>query len=321
MASTQSILENVFGMLGIIFWSFQLLPQVIDNHKAKSTEGLSYSMFFIWVLCALGFGSYGIVENLSIPIIVQPQIFGSLSALCYLQCLHYGKQTRWSLRKTAVAGVLMFVVMAGIQVAAVYATRAGKDHQVKGTTEAAGIVPIILLAMGFVPQYIDIYRDRSVVGVSMAFIAADAGGAVFSIISLCFRETLDLLATLNYVVVLICDLIIVGLYVHYNKLNPSLARVRDTTDRCGAEYDVEKATVETESAVTAVVAHERIHSSADEEGLDKRLDQREQQTAPEHHRHHAFHMHGTTVPNHLYAKPVVVQSQRSLSSEDTVVTS
>ncbi|KAF9947106.1 hypothetical protein BGZ72_010855 [Mortierella alpina] len=224
MPSTRAILENVFGMLGIVFWSFQLLPQVIDNYKAKSTEGLSHSMFFIWTLAALGFGSYSIVEGLSIPIIVQPQIFGALSALCYCQCLYYG--LRWSLRRTVVASSVMFVAMAGIQVAAVYGTRAGKDHEVKGTVEAAGILPILLLALGFMPQYMDIYKDRSVVGVSMAFIAADALGAVFSLVSLAFRTEFDLLATLNYVVVLVCDLLVVALFVYYNKLNPSMARER-----------------------------------------------------------------------------------------------
>ncbi|KAI1315373.1 hypothetical protein EDD11_000932 [Mortierella claussenii] len=260
MASTRSILENVFGMLGIIFWSFQLLPQVIDNYKAKSTEGLSYSMFFIWTLAALGFGSYGVVEDLSIPIIVQPQIFGSLSALCYLQCLYYGKQTQWSLYKTVIGGFLMFLAMAGIQVAAIYATRAGEDHEVPGTTTAAGLIPIILLAIGFMPQYFDIYRDKSVVGVSMAFIAADAAGAMFSIISLCFRETFDFLATLNYVVVLICDFIIFGLYIYYNKMNPSLARIRDVGDDGAAStistvagHDTEKGIVEQRVSVFATV--------------------------------------------------------------------
>ncbi|CAO3572809.1 unnamed protein product [Mortierella alpina] len=256
MASTRAILENVFGMLGIVFWSFQLLPQVIDNYKAKSTEGLSYSMFFIWTLAALGFGSYSIVEDLSIPIIIQPQIFGALSALCYCQCLYYGM--RWSLRRTVVASSVMFVAMAGIEVAAVYGTRAGKDHQVKGTVEAAGIIPILLLALGFMPQYADIYKDRSVVGVSMAFIAADALGAVFSLISLAFRTEFDLLATLNYVVVLVCDLLVVALFVYYNKLNPSLARERappqansKTPDPERGEEEEEEA--EHDSAITTIV--------------------------------------------------------------------
>ncbi|KAF9990027.1 hypothetical protein BGZ75_004015 [Mortierella antarctica] len=249
MASTRAILENVFGMLGIVFWSFQLLPQVIDNYKAKSTEGLSYSMFFIWTLAALGFGSYSIVEDLSIPII-----------MCYCQCLYYGM--RWSLRRTVVASSVMFVAMAGIQVAAVYGTRAGKDHQVTGTVEAAGIIPILLLALGFMPQYADIYKDRSVVGVSMAFIAADALGAVFSLVSLAFRTEFDLLATLNYVVVLVCDLLVVALFVYYNKLNPSLARERAPPQARGKTADLEQGTTQEEeeeehaSAATTVVENE-----------------------------------------------------------------
>jgi uncharacterized protein with PQ loop repeat len=125
MPTKQSILENVFGMLGIVFWSFQLLPQAIDNYRAKSTEGLSYSMFFIWTLCALGFGSYGVVEELSIPLIIQPQIFGFLSMFCFLQCLYYGQRTKgwWSLWRTVGAGVVAVVLMVGVQFGAVYATR------------------------------------------------------------------------------------------------------------------------------------------------------------------------------------------------------
>ncbi|KAG0213712.1 hypothetical protein BGX28_003656 [Mortierella sp. GBA30] len=217
MASTRIILENVFGMLGIIFWSFQLLPQVIDNYKAKSTE-------------------------------VQPQIFGALSAVCYCQCLLYGM--RWSLRRTVVASCFMFVAMAGIEVAAVYGTRAGMDRQVKGTIEAAGIIPILLLALGFMPQYVDIYRVKSVVGVSMAFIAADAMGAVFSLISLAFRTELDLLATLNYVVVLVCDLLVVAFYVYYNKLNRSVAGGKQVDS---AELEPENAVDEQDSAVVTIV--------------------------------------------------------------------
>ncbi|KAG0211988.1 hypothetical protein BGX33_003947 [Mortierella sp. NVP41] len=301
MPSTRSILENVFGMLGIIFWSFQLLPQAIDNYRAKSTEGLSYSMFFIWTLCALGFGSYGVVEELSIPLIVQPQIFGALSTLCYLQCLYYGKRTRWSLRRTVLVGVVFYVAMVGIQVGAVYATRAGIDRNVKGTVEAAGIIPIVLLVLGFVPQYIDIYRDRSVVGVSMAFIAADAAGAIFSIISLIFRSEFDLLATLNYVAVLICDLIVVAFYVYYNKMNPSLARVREVKDT-----DLENGgSNETESAIVTIAEPE------EDKGKEKGV------VTGDGYGHHLHLPHGTTVPNHLHVEPVAktTPSQVSLSSD------
>ncbi|KAG9066610.1 hypothetical protein KI688_012518 [Linnemannia hyalina] len=241
MPSTRSILENVFGMLGVIFWSFQLLPQAIDNYRAKSTAGLSYSMFFLWTLCSLGFGSYGVVEELSIPLIVQPQIFGVLST-------------------------------------------AGVKNDVKGTVEAAGIIPILLLVLGFIPQYFDIYRDRSVVGVSMAFISADAAGAIFSIISLIFRSEFDLLATLNYCAVLVCDLIVVALWVYFNKMHPELAKVKEV-----GQKDLENG--ENESAVVTIVEPQG------EEGEEK-----EQQNGHRHHLH--LDLHGTTVPNHLHAEPV-----------------
>ncbi|KAF9172020.1 hypothetical protein BGX20_006500 [Mortierella sp. AD010] len=199
MASTRSILENVFGMLGIVFWSLQLLPQVIENYKKKSTEGLSYSMFFIWILAALGFGSYAVAENLSIPIIY------------------------------------------------------GEDNHVKGTTVAAGVLPIVFVVLGFMPQYADIYKDKSVVGVSMAFIAGDAMGAIFSIISLCFRDTLDILATLTYVMVLICDLAVFGFFLYYNKLNPSLSRVRNLGVDNTSDHGTEKSTMfDPESTIVTI---------------------------------------------------------------------
>ncbi|KAF9540283.1 hypothetical protein EC957_004442 [Mortierella hygrophila] len=289
MPSTRSILENVFGMLGVIFWSFQLLPQAIDNYRAKSTAGLSYSMFFLWTLCSLGFGSYGVVEELSIPLIVQPQIFGVLSTVCYLQCLYYGETTRgwWGpergLKRIGWAAVGGLVAMAGVQVGAVYATRAGVKNNVKGTIEAAGIIPILLLVLGFIPQYFDIYRDRSVVGVSMAFISADAAGAIFSIISLIFRSEFDLLATLNYCAVLVCDLIVVALWVYFNKMHPELAKVKEV-----GEKDLENG--ENESAVVTIV-----EPQGEEE-------EKEQQKGHRHHLH--LDLHGTTVPNHLHAEPV-----------------
>ncbi|KAF9130218.1 hypothetical protein BGW39_003312 [Mortierella sp. 14UC] len=257
MPTTRSVLENVFGMLGIIFWSFQLLPQAIDNYRAKSTEGLSYSMFFIWTLCALGFGSYGVVEELSIPLIVQPQIFGFLS-------------------------------MAGI------------SNNTPGTVEAAGIIPILLLVLGFIPQYIDIYRDRSVVGVSMAFIAADAAGALFSIISLIFRSEFDILATCNYIAVLVCDLVVVVFYVYFNKMHPEMARCRDAGDDKDLEHGgADGGEKEVESAIVTIVEPEpetELGDRTQAEDKEKRVS-------------------GTIVPEQVHAKSVAKPTMSTAASQ------
>ncbi|GJJ75399.1 hypothetical protein EMPS_07757 [Entomortierella parvispora] len=258
MPSRKYILENVFGMLGIVFWSFQLLPQIIDNYKARTTKGLSLTMFVIWTLAALGFGCYSIVEELSIPIILQPHIFGLLSLIVCLQCFYYGQGkgqqqddfgdgqtqglgeaqevhgwsvTSWkrgtfghSLKRTVLLGLPSFLVLAGIEVGAVFGTKAGIAHNVKGTLSASGIIPVVLLGLGFLPQYVDIFHHRSVVGVSMVFITGDALGSIFSLISLAFREIFDLLAAMNYVIVLVCDLIVVGFFIWFNKNHPELKR-------------------------------------------------------------------------------------------------
>ncbi|KAG0045714.1 hypothetical protein BGZ83_009042 [Gryganskiella cystojenkinii] len=270
MANAKSILETIFGMLGIIFWSFQLLPQVWDNYKAKTTKGLSVVMFVFWSLAALGFGSYSIVEDLSIPITLQPHIFGCFSLIVCLQCFYYGtiqndedkddidlsdgqileggERNTWeqgkkpvvgrkgrSIQSTLVLAVICFLVSAGVEVGAVYGTKAGLAHNVPGTLDAAGSIPVVLLGLGFMPQYLDIFSRRSVVGVSMVFITGDALGSVFSLISLALREHFDLLAALNYVIVLICDLIVVAFFLWYNKLHPGLARDPDQVQEQGSE--------------------------------------------------------------------------------------
>ncbi|KAF9933986.1 hypothetical protein FBU30_003704 [Linnemannia zychae] len=187
--------------------------------------------------------------------------------------------------------------MAAIQVGAIYATRSGIDRNVPGAVEAAGIIPIVLLVLGFVPQYIDIYRDRSVVGVSMVFIAADASGAVFSIISLIFRTEFDLLATLNYCAVLVCDFIIVFFYVYYNKMNPSMARVR------GAPKARDLENGEIESGIVTVVESE----------VGENKDMESEKTV-EHIQ--KLNLHGTAAPNHLVESvtKTTTASQVSLSS-------
>ncbi|KAF9354618.1 hypothetical protein BGX34_010900 [Mortierella sp. NVP85] len=143
MPTAKVVLENVFGMLGIVFWSFQLLPQVIANYQAKTTEGLS-----------------------------------------------------------AKVGVY-------------YATLAGIKIKKTISMEVAGILPVVFLFLGFLPQYADFLRYQSVQSVSMLFITADASGSVFSLVSLALREEFDLLAALNYIIVFICDLIVVVFYFYY----------------------------------------------------------------------------------------------------------
>lgn len=62
-----------------------------------------------------------------------------------------------------------------------------------------GAVSAFFLNIGFIPQLILIYKAQEVIGLSYAFLAMDSGGAVFSIMSLGFKEgSIDLVALLGY---------------------------------------------------------------------------------------------------------------------------
>lgn len=47
------------------------------------------------------------------------------------------------------------------------------------------------------PQYWEIYKLKEVVGVSLLFMAVDIAGGVFSLLSLFFREDLDIAALVS----------------------------------------------------------------------------------------------------------------------------
>jgi len=48
-----------------------------------------------------------------------------------------------------------------------------------------GALGLVMIAVGLVPPYIDIYKERRVRGFSFIFLMIDMGGAFFSLLSLC----------------------------------------------------------------------------------------------------------------------------------------
>lgn len=53
------------------------------------------------------------------------------------------------------------------------------------------------------PQYLEIYRRKEVLGISMLFMAIDIGGGIFSTLSLVFRERFDTVASVSYIAVVV----------------------------------------------------------------------------------------------------------------------
>jgi len=89
------------GDQGTVLWAGQLAPQVWKSWREHSTSGLSpwlvyvnrYGLIIvslmhlrlIWGFSSLFLGVYAILQDLNIPLMVQPQLFGFLALVCWGQ--------------------------------------------------------------------------------------------------------------------------------------------------------------------------------------------------------------------------------------------
>lgn len=224
--------ENVLGTLGAVFWTIQILPQIWKSHRTKSTRGLSASLMFLWAFAALFLGTYIVVQRLSIPLQVQPQIFGVLGAMSWCQCLYY--EHGYSKAKAISILVGFCVIFAGFEAGSVYALWAGEDNGTEAPVLFYGYTSSVLLAVALLPQYWEIYRLKEVVGISLSFMAIDILGGVFSFLSLFFRPKLDIAAFVSYALVVILDGVVVVLAWI---LNP-IAKKRRAREAAEAEQGV-----------------------------------------------------------------------------------
>ncbi|GJJ09066.1 hypothetical protein Clacol_003288 [Clathrus columnatus] len=68
-----------------------------------------------------------------------------------------------------------------------------------------GIISSVIIAIGLLPQYWEIWKRKEVIGISYPFIIIDTLGAVFSLLSLVFKPKLDIIASITYSVVIVMD--------------------------------------------------------------------------------------------------------------------
>lgn len=79
----------------------------------------------------------------------------------------------------------MGMMLGGVEVGLIFALRAGLDNGVYWPVVLMGVLSALLLALGVLRHYWDIYVHRTVRGISFIFVGIDAAGDVFSLISVC----------------------------------------------------------------------------------------------------------------------------------------
>ncbi|TKA27056.1 hypothetical protein B0A50_05247 [Salinomyces thailandicus] len=222
-------ISNVFGTLGAICWSVQLIPQIIFNWRRHSAEGLSSSFMMFWAWAGVPLGVYNIVSGFNIALQVQPQILTTLSLITWIQCYYY--QHQWSFFKASVLVIPVAAMMGGIEAGLVFALREGIENSVEWPLKLMAALAALFLALGVTEQYLAIWKHRSVEGISFIFCGIDALGDITSIISVVFEKRLNITGLVIYSVELV---LWIGIFAcgGYLKLLPLVKGVlhRDSAD-------------------------------------------------------------------------------------------
>jgi uncharacterized protein with PQ loop repeat len=225
---------EVVEIFALIFWSFQLAPQSVENWKRQTTIGLSANMMVLWTLGSVCMGIYSIGGNLNVLFIVQPNLFMVFSILCYAQCFYYDV----SKSKGVMVGVLLTCAMVICEVVGGYILKM-RTNETSSFDSATGHWEFVLLGacstlcfgIGYVLQFWMIFSVGFVEGISLPFLGIDMTGAALSIASLLLQGKPFRPASITcYVMVLICDLTIIALSVHLKPAPPDQKPDASTSD-------------------------------------------------------------------------------------------
>ncbi|KAF7333784.1 PQ-loop-domain-containing protein [Mycena venus] len=252
---TNPVAENVLGTMGAVCWTVQLIPQVWKSWREKSTDGLSPWLVLLWGIAAGFLGAYAILLDLNVPLILQPQLFGFFSLLSWGQCQYYAQKR--SARMAALTTGAMLVI-GGFEAAMVFALRgaygARTDAGLRGV-QFLGISSSVIISLALFPQYVEIWRLREVVGISVLFVVIDLLGSVFSDLSLAFKDKFDIIAAITYSFVVALDAFVILAALI---LNPRATKRRRRENAAGVTED---------EAMTEAATMTRVASSANSNGL------------------------------------------------------
>ncbi|KAF2223835.1 PQ loop repeat-domain-containing protein, partial [Elsinoe ampelina] len=187
---------TILGTTSAVCWSIQLLPQILLNYRRHNATGLQPSMMLLWALAGVPLGVYNIVSSLSIALQIQAQILTSLSLVTWGQVYYYNH--KWPKRKCLLSTLLLALLLGSTEYALTHLLRLSTRRSLTWPTTLMAVLAAALLAAGVLRHYWDMYLHRTVRGVSFLFCALDALGDLTAILSICFREDIEVLGIVIY---------------------------------------------------------------------------------------------------------------------------
>ncbi|KUL92071.1 hypothetical protein ZTR_02527 [Talaromyces verruculosus] len=233
------VAANVLGTIGTVFWCIQLVPQIWHNWRHKKTDGLPASMMLLWAVCSVPFGVYMIVQNVNIPLQIQPQIFGFFGFVSWGQILYYNHG--YSQLKATLLVVGSCLLCGGLEVLLILTLRIPYRKGITWPDLIFGVIAAIMLAVGFVPLYFEVWKRRGrVAGVNWVFLSIDSLGALFSLFALAAQGTFDILGGILYLVVFLAEVGLFASHVIWRLRHRKLVRAAKESGKSVEEFLAEK---------------------------------------------------------------------------------
>lgn len=190
------VAANVLGVAGAVFWSIQLIPQIVLNYRRHNATGLQPTMMMLWAWAGVPLGVYNIVSRLNIALQVQPQILTLLSLITWAQCHHY--ERHWTPRRASIVVFSIACAMGAIEFGLVIAFDTAVARGVRWPLTMMATIAALLLALGVLRHYVDIWTHRSVRGISFLFVTIDALGDLTSLLSVLFQPEHEIMGIIIY---------------------------------------------------------------------------------------------------------------------------
>lgn len=153
-------------------------------------------MMLLWASAGVPLGVYNIVSGFNVALRVQPQVLTLLSLATWAQCRYYGR--KWALGRCVLAAGLLAALAGAAECGLIFALSAAGGRGLGWPGTLMAVLAAVLLSAGVLRHYWDIYKERTVRGISFVFVGLDALGDLTSLASVFFQPRLDVLGMAIY---------------------------------------------------------------------------------------------------------------------------
>lgn len=104
----------------------------------------------------------------------------------------------------------LLLLLGAIELTVVLTIRPMRNARQKHiATTFFGVLSAVLISVALLPQYYEIYKHKTVIGISLVFLSIDMLGGLLNDLSLVFSDRFDALAAASYTLVIVLDGVVI----------------------------------------------------------------------------------------------------------------